>query len=87
MPFLSVDKSHEVQFILDKSSFSDMPQPCQEIISASTFLKIISDQQKTIMSLQEDIALLTATNHSQQELLRDLLTKVYFSKELQFLTI
>ena len=61
--------------VLDKTSFMDMSQSCIELISASYFLKIISDQQKTILSLQEDIALLTATNHSQQELLREILMK------------
>ena len=66
----------KLEVVLDKSSCIDMSSKTYKTLSASVFLKIIADQQLTIMSLQEDIALLTATNQSQQESLRKLLKEI-----------
>ena len=66
-----------MQVVLDKTSIMDMSQTSIETVSASFLLQIIADQQKTILALQDeivghqvDIAILTATNNSQQQLLR-----------------
>ena len=69
IPF-SADPDCQVQVVLDKTDFSDMSHSTLEKVSVSAFLQIIADQQRTIMSLQEDIAVLTAINQSQQQMLR-----------------
>ena len=66
----SYEPADKIPVILDKGDFSDMAPETLERVTVSAFLKIISDQQLTIMSLQEDIASLTAVNQSQQQLLR-----------------
>lgn len=60
-----------MQVVLDKSSVMDMPEVLLEKVSVAALVNIISDQQSTILSLQEDIAILSATNKSQQELIRE----------------
>ena len=60
-----------MQVVLDKSSVMDMPEVLLEKVSVAALVNIISDQQSTILSLQEDMAILSATNKSQQELIRE----------------